>query len=293
MGNKIYSVVVTFSPDLEQLKKLLVQLEKKTDYLILCNNSDDELPRAVYLDIKNVNVLDFKKNVGIAKAQSIGMQWAFSHGADFVLQMDQDSVPDEDMVEELLICYRELSENNIKVGLVGSQDFDKYTGEKNKARVRKGNPILKDEYVDVSCTLSSGSLIPKLAYDVVGGMYDELFIDAVDHEYCWRLKKHGFKVIRNKRALLGHRLGDGKYRLLPGVHVGLPSPFRHYYAVRNIFILLRHSYVPLYWKVSSLCKLMLKLLLYPILMPNGKERLYFISKGIKDGILNKTGKFQK
>ncbi|EIQ21355.1 glycosyltransferase [Shigella flexneri K-315] len=32
---------------------------------------------------------------------------------------------------------------NVNVGLVGSQDFDKVTGELNKARVKKGNHLQK------------------------------------------------------------------------------------------------------------------------------------------------------
>ncbi|WP_307963891.1 hypothetical protein [Shigella flexneri] len=86
-------------------------------------------------------------------------------------------------------------------------------------------------------------------------MKDELFIDAVDHEYCWRLRAAGFKVIRNKNALLAHRLGDGRFKILNILSVGLPSPFRHYYATRNIFLLLNKNYVPIYWKISSLVKL--------------------------------------
>ncbi|MCV5640800.1 glycosyltransferase family 2 protein, partial [Escherichia coli] len=79
----------------------------------------------------------------------------------------------------------------------------------NKARVKKGKP-LTEVYYEVDSTLSSGSLIPKNSWLILGRMKDELFIDAVDHEYCWRLRAAGFKVIRNKNALLAHRLGDGR-----------------------------------------------------------------------------------
>lgn len=30
----------------------------------------------------------------------------FENGADFILQMDQDSIPDPKMVEQLLTCYK-------------------------------------------------------------------------------------------------------------------------------------------------------------------------------------------
>ncbi|MCV5754707.1 glycosyltransferase, partial [Escherichia coli] len=75
----------------------------------------------------DVKIFNFNDNLGIAEAQSIGMKWAFENGADFILQMDQDSIPDPKMVEQLLTCYKKLLKQNVNVGLVGSQDFDKVT----------------------------------------------------------------------------------------------------------------------------------------------------------------------
>jgi rhamnosyltransferase len=189
------------------------------------------------------------------------------------------------------MCYNELSAAGYKIGLVGVQDYDKITNEMNKARLKKGKELING-YYDIDNTLSSGSLISREAYLAIGGMRDDLFIDAVDHEYCWRLKKSGFKVIRNKNALLGHRLGDGKFKILNLVYVGMPSPFRHYYATRNIFLLFRDSHVPLYWKLSSVVKLIGKIIFYPLFMPDGKDRMKFFLKGIFDGIANRNGRMK-
>ncbi|MCD4560290.1 hypothetical protein [Lelliottia nimipressuralis] len=192
------------------------------------------------------------------------------------------------MVQELINCYNEMVSAGENPGLVGVQDYDKITGQVNQARVKKGTPIT-DSYFDVDSTLSSGSLIPKKAWEVIGGMRDDLFIDAVDHEYCWRLRYAGFKVIRNKNALLAHRLGDGRFKIMNVVSVGMPSPFRHYYATRNIFLLLKEKHVPLFWKISSLIKLSGKVIFYPMFLPKGKERFKFFIKGISDGIAGRSG----
>lgn len=55
---------------------------------------------------------------------------------------------------------QKLLKQNVNVGLVGSQDFDKVTGELNKARVKR--KPLTEVYYEVDSTLSSGSLIPKI-----------------------------------------------------------------------------------------------------------------------------------
>jgi rhamnosyltransferase len=286
--NKVYSLITTYQPELDDLKSLVENLSKQSDFIVISNNSNFNIQEKDFANDRSMIVLNFGKNLGIAEAQSIGMKWAFENGADFVLQMDQDSTPHENMIEELLKCYDEMLSSGRNPGIIGVQDYDKITGHINKARVNKGKPI-NENYFDVDCTLSSGSLIPKKAWMTIGGMRDDLFIDAVDHEYCWRLKDAGFDIIRNNKALLAHRLGDGRFKIMNMISVGMPSPFRHYYATRNIFLLLKEHHVPLFWKASSLVKMVGKLIFYPIFLPKGKERLVFLLKGIRDGIMGRSG----
>ncbi|WP_439825060.1 glycosyltransferase family 2 protein [Aeromonas caviae] len=286
--SKVYSLITAYQPDSESLKRLVENLSKQTDFIIISNNSSFDIHSEEFTDISPVYVINFGKNLGIAEAQTIGMKWGFENGADFILQMDQDSTPHEDMVQELIKCYQEMSQAGLKPGLIGALDYDKVTRKVNKARLNKGT-LIRSDYYDVDSTLSSGSLIPKDAWGAVGGMRNDLFIDAVDHEYCWRLRSAGFKIIRNKNALLAHRLGDGRFKIMGLVSVGMPSPFRHYYATRNIFLLLKEKHVPLFWKLSSLIKLSGKVIFYPMFLPKGKERLVFFLKGIRDGLNGYSG----
>ena len=281
----VFTVLVAYNPDVSELRYLIELLQKQTSRIVICSNSDWALEFCHH----KIKVFNFGQNLGIAAAQSIGMKWSFESGADFVLQMDQDSIPTPKMVSELLNSYTELSTKGFNIGLVGVQDFDNRTSRLNRARLNKGRKIPGTNFKLVSETLSSGSLIPRQAYEVVGGMEDGLFIDAVDFEYCWRLKKHGFVVVRNQNALLGHCLGEGTKRIFGFVNVRVPSPVRHYYAFRNSINLVKRRYVPLYWKMSSMVKVVMKLIFYPLALHPGKERLYYMLRGIKDGILGRYG----
>lgn len=283
---KIYSILVAYNPEIEELNQAVERLKKQTDIVVVCNNSDYD----VKFEDEQIKVFNFSENLGIAKAQSVGMKWAFENGADFILQMDQDSIPNDDLVKKLLECYEDSTNKGYKIGLVGPQDYDKDTKELNKARLKKGTFIDDTNYVSLEQTLSSGSLIPKHVYYIVGGMDDDLFIDSVDNEYCWRIRKNGFLVIKNNDALLAHKLGDGKQKILGFLNVGVPSPIRHYYQIRNTLLLARRNYVPTYWKYSMLVKVVFKLFVYPFTLNKGFERFKYILKGIKHGILGKSGK---
>jgi len=283
---KIFSIIVAYNSNTEELSALIRRLKQQTDTIIICNNTSNDLS----IRDDNLIIFNFHKNIGIAKAQSFGMKWAFSNGADFVLQVDQDSVPDKSMVSQLLETYQILENKGYNVGLVGPQDYDIITNEIRIARLNKGKQIENSRIFLVDSTLSSGSLISKKAYEIVGGMMDDLFIDLVDYEFCWRLRKSDFIVAKDLKAKLSHRLGNGKKRILGFLCVGVPAPIRHYYAFRNTIFLLSKNYAPLYWKLSSIVKLIFKIIVYPIMLDNGKSRLNYMVLGLKHGIKGRMGR---
>lgn len=286
---KIYTILVAYNPDLEELKNSIERLKTQTDIVVVCNNSDYDL------DLKSdeqIKLFNFGENLGIAKAQSIGMKWAFENGADFILQMDQDSIASDDLVKKLLECYEVLTSKGYKVGLVGSQDYDKDTKEYSKAMINKEENIDGTNYAIVPDVLSSGSLIPKVIYDLIGGMDDDLFIDIVDFEYCWRIRNEGYLIIKNREALLAHKLGDGETKIFGLFNINLGSSFRHYYQFRNILFMMNRRYVPLKWKISQIMKLIIKLFLYPFGLKDGFVRLKFMIMGIKDSIIGRSGKIR-
>jgi len=286
MKKNVFSVLVLYNASQLESDIAVERIALLGAKVIICNNSTYDITSK---NVSCVKVFNFGENLGIAKAQSIGMEWAFKHGAQFVLQMDQDSEPDEDLLYKLLDCYIKLANEGYKVGLVGSQDFDKDTKEINKAKVDKGTAILEPDFISVSSILSSGSLISKEAYLIVGGMDDDLFIDAVDFEYCWRIINMGYLVVRNNQAQLAHKLGNGKKKILFFINVGVCSPIRHYYQFRNTLLLMGRNYVPMYWKCSSMLKLAFKFFIYPLTLPDGYLRFKYMIKGAVDGVLGKHG----
>lgn len=281
----VYAILVAYNPNLSELTVNINLLKKQVDKVVLCNNSSFELN----LEDESIVEFNFEKNMGIAKAQSVGMKWAFENGADFILQMDQDSRVCPGMVRNLLSVYNGLKCQDMKVGLVGPMDYDRDTGRVDRARINRGVLSTTDGVLLVNETLSSGSLISKEAYKAVGGMNDELFIDAVDFEYCWRLRAAGFLVARCLGAKLAHRLGEGNKRLFGVISVGVPAPIRHYYGFRNTIYLIRAKQAPIYWKISSVIKLILKFSFYRFLFSDGEKRFRYMKLGIVDGFKGKLG----
>lgn len=282
--NKITAILVTYNPDLALLNQIVEKLQSQGCSIVIVNNSAE-----ILTDIdSNVTVINFGENKGIAFAQTTGMAWAFGENeSDFVLQMDQDSLPADNLVATLLSAWNSLERLGLKAGLIGSQDIDRDTLVYSEAKFNKGRRISGTEFFEVNEVLSSGSLIPKSTFELVGGPDSKLFIDLVDFEYCWRIADFGLLVVKNPQSHIYHKLGEGQVKILGFVHVGLPKPFRHYYSVRNTVYLILFGKAPVFWKASNTFKVLFKLFIYPITLPQGKARLKFIWKGFRDGIFKR------
>ncbi|MEQ3499760.1 glycosyltransferase family 2 protein [Tenacibaculum sp. SSH1-16] len=287
---KVYGVLVTYNPDYNELEEAVERLLEQVDKLVIANNSKYD----VFFNHERIYIFNFGENLGIAKAQSIAMKWAFiDEKAEFIVQMDQDSIIPVDMVKQLLNKYQKLSSLNMRVGIIGPKHYDKTTNQVDKSRLIKGDNIENENCTIVKATISSGSLIPREAYLTIGGMDDGLFIDFVDWEYSWRLKQHGWLTIRANGILLGHQVGDGKQKILGKIDARIPAPIRHYYHTRNIFLLLPRDYAPLKWKIKELYKLFFKLIIYPFVFSDGFFRCKYILRGIKDGVLQRYGRIDQ
>lgn len=282
---KIIAVVVTYNPNMNQLILNLKKIGKEVEKIIICNNSIYNLE----FNEKNIEILNFGKNLGIARAQNIGMEKAFREGGDYVIQFDQDSTMNEGMIYKLVQNYETLLRKGKKEGIIGPLEYDRDTFEKEKVKKRK--EVIKGIY-EVDEIISSGTLISKKIYKENGKLLEEWFIDLVDFEYCWRIKKAGYKIYKDTTVGLAHKIGQGKIKSKLGIKIQLWTPFRQYYEFRNRLYSLRISYTPLIWKVKTVFVLLGKYIIYPLILKDGKERKKFMNQGIKDFILNKTGELK-
>lgn len=198
--------------------------------------------------------------------------------------LDQDSISPANIINELLLQYDYLCSNFMTVGAIGPRAFNRCENKEYRGNVKKGKKI-NNEITEVSELISSASLIAISNFEKVGLMDETLFIDGVDHEWCWRANlRMGGRFFIVETIKLSHHLGEGDRHFL-WKKVPIPTCFRTYYQYRNYFILLRRNYVPIYWKVSNGIKYMVKLFYYPLCVPPRLLYIKNIWKGIRDGII--------
>jgi rhamnosyltransferase len=101
----------------------------------------------------------------------------------------------------------------------------------------------------VTTVITSGSLMQLSLWNEAGGFCEKLFIDEVDHEYCYRLIEKGNTIVQFLNIFFNHRLGT----TITGGYLGavatkervIHSPRRVYFMVRN-YLYVRKLYRKLF-----------------------------------------------
>lgn len=251
MENKLISaIIVTYNPDITGLTRLIKQLNKQVDNVIVVDNCSINSN-----DIKEVSS-DFKfiennNNIGLASAQNSGIRNAIDISSHIII-FDQDSEISGEFVRNQLRCESILLSKGIKVSAVGPKFYDKHSGYEYPATVYKGPFIkkvpVKDEPVEATFVIASGSLIRTCVLRDVGLMLDDFFIDFVDVEWCLRAGEKGYKCFINPFESMKHSIGDLRVNVL-GRMISIHSDFRKFYIYRNGVYMSRLNYVPVGYKI--------------------------------------------
>ena len=143
----------------------------------------------------------------------------------------------------------------------------------------------------MSHAIASGTLMPASALRTIGLMQENLFIDWVDLEWCWRASnQHGYQTICTGDVVVEHTMGDGSVQFL-GKKVSIRSPLRHYYMVRNAVHIALHSRsatTPIRCEIFA--KALAWTLIFPLIAPSQKrQHLRATLSGLWDGLRNSMG----
>lgn len=292
----VVAIVVTYEPALDILANLLDMLVPQVSSVVVVDNGSH-----ADLDVwnnkretKTVELLQLGENLGIAAAQNIGIQWARIRGAEFVLLMDQDSIPSHNMVVKLMSVISEQS----LTAVAGPRYMDDRQNNPPPFILVRGLSLnrcactTEKSVVLVDYLIASGCLIPMSVLDKVGCMREDLFIDYVDIEWGLRASHYGFQSYGVCTAHMQHSLGDHPIKFL-GKNIPLHSPLRHYYHFRNAVLLYKEPWVPLNWKLVDGWRLCIKYVFYSLFAKPRITHWRMMTLGLWHGLIGKSGKLEE
>lgn len=191
-----------FNPNRSRLGESIRALASEVDEIVLYDNGGARaFLESMGSDFPPVTVVGDGENVGLSRALNCGCGFALEIGADYVLLMDQDSVPEPGMVASLASHFVGRKD----VAIVCPRILKEGEGP-------TGSPA---EETEVPRAITSGSLLSLDAWRGVGGFDEDLFVDWVDYDFSATLRDHDYKIIRDESAFLRHQLGEATPATLP------------------------------------------------------------------------------
>ncbi len=294
--SEVSAIIVTYNPDVAALARLLNAIDPQVaEVIVVDNGSKADLNQWLANQTIEAKLVSLGTNCGIAKAQNVGINQARTRGSNFILLLDQDSVPAPNMVATLLSAAKAQIAGGIKLGCVGPRYEDSRQNNPppfvkiEGLRLQRQTCASADSVVDVDYLIASGCLIPMTTIDDVGDMKEELFIDYVDIEWGLRAQQKGYHSFGVCAAQMQHDLGDNPVKFR-GRYIPVHSPLRHYYHFRNAVWLYRQSWLRTNWKVVDAARLARKFVFYSLFTAPRREHAWMMTIGIFHGLIGRMGK---
>lgn len=286
INQKIGGIMVLYQPDWVVTNNAINSLSPQVDLLCIVDNTPNTDNTSFIENKTNIHYIPLKENKGIAAAQNIGIKILLNNDFDFVLFSDQDSIAPLNIVQQLFEVQTNLQNSNLNVGAIGPLPIQRSTSTPiiKKACIRKKLNIQEFEVLEMDNIISSFSLIKLSLFNTVGFFDENLFIDGVDSEWCWRAKfYHNLSSFLIPNITISHMFGEDVNNRFK-FHIS--TPFRIYYQYRNYLKLVRLKHTPTWWKINNGIKYIVKLFYYPIFLKPHIKYLKNILLGIKHGIQN-------
>lgn len=270
-------VVITYNPS-EQCVQNIADASRQFCKCFVADNSDPHAQALSYLrETSHIEIISNNENLGLAAALNELANMALERGFGWIVTTDQDTLLLPNFLQEMLSSKNPYPANLAAVGCNYRHDA------KAGARFK---PSPQPRFKEKATVITSGCLTNLGAWKTIGGFNTDFFIDAIDHDFCLRLRKAGFAVGLNPRVLMHHEIGensDSKYRsyfVSPHQH---PS-WRNYTSARNTTYTMRHHFPrEARWCLKRSLSLTLELVAIFIFADKKIERARAFFKGIRHG----------
>jgi len=200
--------------------------ERETEVIVIDNGSQDGSGRGLAEAFPVVQLVENEKNLGFAKAANQGLRKASGR---YALLLNPDAQVKEGAIDRM----RSFMDAHPEAGVVGAQllnvdgskqnsiaNFPSLATELlNKSLLRRlfpyrflGKERDYPEPVEVDSVIGAGMMVRRDAMEQVGLLDEGYFLFLEETDWCYRMKKAGWKIYHHPRAEIYHFQGKSAER---------------------------------------------------------------------------------
>lgn len=275
---KLIAIIVTYLPDQKELLRNIRSCIDDVEELIIWENTPiDTINYDKKLFLKEfsgkISFSGLGMNVGIGKALNFGAKVAIRKGFTHLLTLDQDSFFETNHLEKYKKQISEFDDH--KAGIFGVNYIN------NNQNAWK----ISEKYLQKPDCITSGSIVPVKTFLSAGFFDEDLFIDGVDFDFCYKINQNNdLKTIICSEVIMNHQVGyltKTKF----GFSTENYSAFRTYYIVKNHLLLWKryNRLFPASRKIHLIKNYIIYRLIKIVLAEKDKKaKTFAIGRGIYD-----------
>ena len=289
----VCALIVTYHPD-DSFPLRFHRIAAQVGGVVIVDNGSNGAAISMLRGLahtSSVKLIENRRNLGVAAALNQGFQAAQQDGYPWVISFDQDSAVAADLLQELVAIFGAIPDKG-SVAVIGANSVDPETGITFLRRL----PSTAAGYLLQTTVVTSGSLMPVGVVQRLGGFRSDFFVDHVDHEFCLKARRHGYRVYSSVKVLMEHSIGSYQLHSLLGVKVLClnHSALRWYYIVRNFVVLaLGYATREPVWLLRTLFYFTAFLVGACLYEKDRMNKLRHVRAGVVDGWRGRMGEMQQ
>ena len=268
MSDPILSIIIVSYNTKELLKQCIESIIKNSktssvsyEIIVVDNNSKDDSVKFVNSLIRNklaIKLIENKENLGFAKANNQGIKIA---KGEYIMLLNSDTIV-QDNALEILVDYLEKNRDIAVLGpkLLNADRTSQPSVGNFPSLLVVANMLFFEHFVPnrfvrwspkttraVDWVMGAALMSRKEIFNKIGGLDENIFMYMEELEWCYRVKKNGYKIYFYPQAKIVH-LGQGSSE------TGRKDPIINIY--KGLIYFYRKHYP--FWK-TALLKVTLKI----------------------------------
>jgi GT2 family glycosyltransferase len=227
MIESLYAVIVNWNlkdDTLACVESLVAAGALLKHIIVVDNGSSDGSPQALRERFGTVlSLLEGRENLGFARGNNIGIQYALDHAARWILLLNNDTHVARTFLTELAQVVDQDQHFSILAPLILYHDFPDriwYLGDRlipgllfthSLCRGQKDNRYLPT-LLPVDFITGCAMLVKREVFERVGLFDPALFMYGEDVDFCWRARVAGFHLAVAPRAKMWHKVSTSSNR---------------------------------------------------------------------------------
>lgn len=204
--------------------------------VVIDNGSEDGSVSTIHQHYPNITLLETGKNLGYAGGNNLGIEYALSHNAEYILILNNDTVTASDLITQL-VSFAASNTGKIimgpKIYLHDQPDVLWFAGGRWRPdklefeHIGSGEVDGPDYSASIECDYITGCALfaHADAFRDIGLLDHKLYLTYEETDWCYRARKKGYRCLVVPEAKVWHKVSAS--------FGGATSPLMTYFMVRN------------------------------------------------------------